>query len=272
MRSQARHPANTDLRDRLLRIAELLEAQDATPFRVAAYRRGAETVDALQEPIADCFERGGLEALDALPGIGASLASLIREYLGSGRISLLERLSGSVSAEEVLASVPGIGDRLAHRIHEELGIDSLEDLECACADGRLAALQGFGPRRVEAISASLAARLRSRGAARERPSVKALLDVDREYRERSEAGTLPRIAPRRFNPERRAWLPILHTAREGWEMTALYSNTARAHRYGRTHDWVVVYADRDGLHDQSTIVTDRRGQRAVRGRELETHP
>ena len=210
----------------------------------------------------------------AAQGIGRSIASLIREYLRSGRITLLERLAGSVSAEDVLATVPGLGPRLAHRVHEEIGIETLEDLECACHDGRLEALRGFGPRRTEAIAASLAVRLgRPAGRlppARRRPSVAALLEVDAEYRRRAADGELPRIAPRRFNPEGRAWLPVLHTAREGWEMTALFSNTARAHRLGKTDDWVVIYAEREGEQDQSTVVSQGASgsrRRVVRGRE-----
>jgi Holliday junction resolvasome RuvABC DNA-binding subunit len=265
----SRHPANDDLSARLERIAELLEGQHATAFRVAAYRRAASTVADLPRPTADIFEDGGIDALEALPGIGASIASLIREYLRSGRISLLERLTGAVAAEDVLSTIPGLGARLAQRIHEELGVDTLEELECACADGRLAALPGFGQRRVEAISASLAARLGRRSQTRSRPSVAALLSVDREYRERAGRDELPRIAPRRFNPSGRAWLPILHTARDGWEMTALFSNTARAHHYGRTDDWLVIYSDREGEHDQCTVVTNRSGARTIRGREVE---
>ena len=79
--------------------------------------------------------------------------------------------------------------------------------------------------------------------------------------------------PRRFNPERRAWLPVLHTERDGWSCTALYSNTARAHELGTTRDWVIVYYERDGDEDQCTVVTERHGplagRRVVRGREAE---
>ena len=106
------------------------------------------------------------------------------------------------------------------------------------------------------------------------PEVSLLLDVDREYREKAAAGVLPKIAPRRFNPEREAWLPVLHTRFGPWRFTALYSNTERAHDLHRTHDWVVVFArDDEGNDTQSTIVTewrgDLRGERVVRGREPE---
>ena len=97
--------------------------------------------------------------------------------------------------------------------------------------------------------------------------------VDREYRESAAAERLPLIAPRRFNPEGRRWLPILHTTRNSRHYTALFSNTARAHELGRTNDWVVIYCDRGGSDGQWTVVTSRtgvlRGRRVVRGRERE---
>jgi putative hydrolase len=63
-----------------------------------------------------------------------------------------------------------------------------------------------------------------------------LLDVDREYREKAAAGELQQIAPRRFNPSREAWLPILHTRRGNRRYTALFSNTARTHRAGNARN------------------------------------
>lgn len=104
--------------------------------------------------------------------------------------------------------------------------------------------------------------------------MEALLDVDREYREAAAADRLPKIAPRRFNPNGEAWLPVLHTQRGDWHFTALYSNTARAHELGRTRDWVVIYAaDRDHAERPYTVVTvtagPMAGRRVVRGRESE---
>lgn len=106
------------------------------------------------------------------------------------------------------------------------------------------------------------------------PGVGLLLEVDREYREKARAGELPRIAPRRLNPDHKAWLPVFHAHRDGWHFTALFSNTEQAHLLHRTYDWVVIFYT--GLHDdegQATVVTERRGSltglRVVRGREPE---
>jgi DNA polymerase (family X) len=98
--------------------------------------------------------------------------------------------------------------------------------------------------------------------------------VDREYREKAEAGSLRRIAPKRFNPTGEAWLPVLHTARDNWRFTALFSNTRKAHELGKTKDWVVIYTQSDTEPEsQATVVTEKRGPlsgcRVVRGREAE---
>ena len=101
-----------------------------------------------------------------------------------------------------------------------------------------------------------------------------LLEVDAEYRRRAAAGTLRRIAPRRFNPDGVAWLPVFHDERAGWSFNALFSNTARAHELGKTDDWVVIFYERGKDEGQCTVVTEthgpRAGQRVVRGREGET--
>ena len=108
----------------------------------------------------------------------------------------------------------------------------------------------------------------------DRPSlVEELLDVDREYREQSAAGTLPLIAPYRHNPTGDPWLPVLHTRRGPRRYTALYSNTERAHRLGRTRDWVVLYVSDGDEKRQFTVITAThgamRGHRVVAGHERE---
>ena len=271
-----------DLADALDRIAVLLEVQGASSFRVRAYRRAAATVREQECPLRERLADSGRAGLEQLPGVGRSIGAVIAEFLRSGRIVLLERLEGQVSPEDLLCTVPGIGEELAARIHRELEVDTLEELELAAHDGRLAALAGFGERRVLGVRDSLAgilgrsARRRAhsrRASLHAAPGLKTLLGVDEEYRRRAEGGELQKIAPRRFNPEARAWLPILHCECDGFAFTALYSNTARAHQLGKTRDWVVLYWERDGEEGQCTVVTEPRGrlagQRVVRGRERE---
>jgi DNA polymerase (family 10) len=269
---------NAFIAQKLREMADLLEAQDADGFRVAAYRRAGDTVDRLAEPLEKIFAEKGQEGLIALPAIGRGISSAIMEILRTGRWAALERISGALEPEQLFQTVPGIGPALAQLIHDELHIDTLEQLEVAAHDGRLEALPGLGARRVSAIRAVLGHRLGSRRlpvpSDAARPDVEVLLDVDREYRERVAAGELRLIAPKRFNPSGEAWLPILHTRRGDWSFTALFSNTRKAHDLGRVRDWVVLYFHGDHeREDQCTVVTEHRGpltgRRVVRGRERE---
>ncbi len=276
---------NIEIADALERVADLLEAQHADGFRVRAYRRAAQTCRALPGPVGVVLAAEGQKGLERLPAIGKSIAASIAEYLVTGRLRLLDRLEGEVSPEALFATLPGVGEELARRIHEDLGVETLEELEIAAHDGRLEEVPGIGQRRVQAIRDSVAAvlgpssrrrarQLRAQERPPERPPVETILAVDAEYRCRAATGSLRRIAPRRFNPSGQAWLPILHETRDGWYFTALFSNTARAHRVGATRDWVIVFFERDGQEGQCTVVTERTGpragQRVIRGRERET--
>jgi DNA polymerase (family 10) len=280
---------NAQIADVLERIADLLEMENANPHRVRAYRNGARSVRSAERSLAHLVAQGDGQALRELPDVGSGLAGVIEEFVHSGRSSLLERLQGEVSPVELFARVPGIGETLARRIADRLGVTTLEELEQAAHDGRLRQVPGFGEERVRAARMSLAGMLSSAaqrrrrhagaddassvGEEQERPPVGALLDVDAEYRRRARADELRKIAPKRFNPEGEAWLPIMDAERDGWHFTALYSNTARAHDLGTIHDWVVLYYDRNGEESQATVVTETHGslegKRVVRGREAE---
>jgi putative hydrolase len=277
---------NEDVARKLREAADLLTQPGANPFRATAYRRAAESVARLPRGVDELLRAEGPAGLDALPHVGPGIAAAIQEIVRMGRWGLLDRLRGTLDPVALFATIPGVGPQLARRIHDTLGVDTLEALEVTAYDGRLDRVPGVGSRRVTGIRAALQSLLgRSRRpwlpmASDGRvtmppsPSVAMLLDVDREYRERAAAGLLPTIAPRRFNPEAKAWLPILHTTRAPWQFTVLYSNTAAAHQLGRTRDWVVMYFYDDHHREgQHTILTETRGplrgRRVVRGREAE---
>jgi hypothetical protein len=280
-------PTNTEIAMTLEQIAQLLEDREDNPFRVRAYRNAADTIRTTEESVADLAAGEDQSALMSLPGIGEGLADLIADYVKTGESDLLRQLKEQAGPESGLLRVPGIGEALARRIVEQLDIHTLEELEVAAHDGRLDSVEGFGADRVKAVRASLAGMLSDSAQRRARqrtkperetpdePPLSLLLEIDTEYRRRAAAGELQKIAPKRFNPEGKAWLPVLHTARDGWSFTALFSNTARAHEAGKTDDWVVLYFERDGGEErQRTVVTETQGslagRRVVRGLETET--
>ena len=271
----ARRP-NDDIATRLDEIAALLDGQAANRYRVRANQRAAATLRQLAVPgVTDSgnTRRGRSRSAS---WYWATARSHDPRHCGPRLLPVLERLRGESDAIRLFASVPGIGYRQAARLHDELGLDTLQELEAAAHDGRLEEVAGFGSKRLTGIRDTLARRLgriaKDGGADAEQtcPPVRELLDVDSEYLRNARDGELPLITPRRFNPARAAWLPILHTKRGGHHYTALFSNTARAHRLGKTHDWVVLYGD-DGPREHQWTITSAfgpmRGRRIVTGRE-----
>jgi DNA polymerase (family X) len=276
---------NEEIADLLEQIADLLDVQEANRFRIQAYRDGAESVRTAENSIAQLARDEGEKGLQALPDIGEGIARVIYGYVQSGRSEFLEELQGGTAPGTVFQQVPGIGPKLAERIAEELDITTLQELEQAAHDGRLESLKGFGPEMVRNVQVSVSGMLstaaqRSRRQAggeakpQTKPEIGALLEVDEEYRRKAGDGELKKIAPKRFNPEGKAWLPVLNTERGGWEFTALFSNTAQAHELEKTDDWVVLFYKRNGDEEQATVVTETRGKlegkRVVRGREDES--
>ncbi len=177
-----------------------------------------------------------------------------------------------------LGEIPGIGDIFAARLHDDLGIETLEELEVAAHDGRLKSYPGIGAKRLAGIRDSLAQRLRRvrrepAASPPRQPPVSELLDVDREYREKAAAGILTKVAPRRFNPKREAWLPNSPHRAEAASLHRGFSNTARAHELGKTHDWVVLFCDNGVTEDRFTVITSEvgplQGERIVVGRRSE---
>lgn len=268
---------NAEIAARLEEVAQVLADQGANRYRVIAYRRAARTIRGWPGSIAELAMEQGVEGLIELPGIGERLAQATYQLITTGRLPMLERLRGETEPVELFATVLGIGGKTARRIHNELGIHTLEELEIAAHDGRLERL-GIGQKRLMGLRDALAGRLGRVGHRRTvegapLPDVAEILDVDRQYREELARDSLPKIAPRRFNPSHEAWLPVLHTLRGDRHYTALFSNTAHAHELGRTRDWLVLYFDGRGGERQCTVITAERGplrgRRIVRGREDE---
>jgi putative hydrolase len=267
---------NNAVADRLDEVAEILEVQGANVFRVAAYRRAALMLRSLEQPVEEIVKAEGIDGLLKLPGIGQTLARFIHQLVVTGRLPILDRLRGESDPVALLQTVPGIGRVTAKKLYEKLGIEGLEELEIAAYDGRLSKLR-VGGKRIKGIRDSLSARLgRVRSGKRfdgVEPPVREILDVDNEYRKRADAEELPKIAPRRFNPYHKRWLPILHTTRGERHYSAMFSNTARAHQLNMTSDWVVIYYDGARGERQCTVITSHygplQGRRIVRGRERE---
>jgi DNA polymerase (family 10) len=136
-------------------IADLLEIQEANPFRVRSYRNAARTIRDLSQRVEDLAEEG--KDLTDLPNIGDSTAEKIHEILDTGTCQRLEELTQEMPEELTeLMNVPGLGPRKAKLVYDELGVESLDDLKQACEDGRVRELEGMGEKTEQNILQGIA--------------------------------------------------------------------------------------------------------------------
>lgn len=134
---------NADIAAIFLKIADLLEVEEANPFRVRAYRNAARMLGELGRNVKAMVERR--EDLDALPGIGPDLAGKITEIVNTGTCALLERLQKEVPPALIeLLKIPGLGPKRVRALHQELGVETVEQLRLAAERGRIQSVHGFG--------------------------------------------------------------------------------------------------------------------------------
>lgn len=136
-------------------MASLLEVHGESRFRVRAYERAAQTLEALTVDIETLAARG---ELTTLPGIGRDLAARIEEYLATGHIAQLEaQRAGLPPGFLTLLELRGLGPRTARTLWEHLGIDSVDALEEACRSGRVVGVGGIQARTCANLLASIEA-------------------------------------------------------------------------------------------------------------------
>jgi DNA polymerase (family 10) len=150
---------NADIATIFDEIADLLEIENANPFRVRAYRNAARQLQGMGVPAADMLGKG--ENLTDLPGIGEDLAAKIKEIVETGRCRLLEKLHKKTPPTITeLLKMPGLGPKRVRALYHELDVHTLEQLARAARDGRIRELPGFGAKTeqtiLEAISAHVA--------------------------------------------------------------------------------------------------------------------
>ena len=146
---------NPDIARLFDEVADLLEIQDANPFRVRAYRNAARTIRDFPEPIADLV-RAGTKNLTDIPGIGDDLAEKITDIVTTGELPLRKQLASKLPAGLLdLLRIPGLGPKRVKLLYKKLKVKSAADLAKALEAGRIQKLKGFGPKMDEKIRAGL---------------------------------------------------------------------------------------------------------------------
>jgi DNA polymerase (family X) len=140
----------------LERIAILLELKAENPFKVRAYTNAARAIETFGGNVSNFQDE---EAVGKIPGIGKSIALKIKELAATGSLKYLEELSSKFPTGIMeLFSLPGLGAKKIKALYDQLGISSIEHLQKACEDGRVAELPGFGQTTQQKLCESIAKR------------------------------------------------------------------------------------------------------------------
>jgi DNA polymerase (family 10) len=143
-----------EIADVLTEIGTLLELKGENPFKVRAYQTGARALEGIEE--AELGQLIADEKLKSVKGIGDALAQKITELHTTGKLEFFEKLKASVPPGLVeMAQIPGLGPKKIQALQAKLLITDIASLTLACADGRVAALEGFGEKTAQKILAGI---------------------------------------------------------------------------------------------------------------------
>ncbi|MDO8664931.1 MAG: DNA polymerase/3'-5' exonuclease PolX [Candidatus Liptonbacteria bacterium] len=146
-----RNVTNTEIAEILNEIAQYLEMQDI-PFKPRAYEKVAGAINDFEGEISESYKKGGLDALEKIPGVGKGIAERIEEFIKTGHIKDYEMLKKKTPVDlKSFRGVEGIGPKSIKKLYQKLGIKNLADLEKAAQAGKIARLEGFGKKSEENI-------------------------------------------------------------------------------------------------------------------------
>ena len=135
---------NQELAKIFFGIASYLKSEDI-PFKPYAYERVARTLDTLEDTVAEIYSKGGVKALEGIPGVGKNIALRIEEYLKTGNIKYYEELKKKLPVDlNEISAIQGMGPKKARVLYQKLGIKNLKDLERAAKKETIRDLPGFG--------------------------------------------------------------------------------------------------------------------------------
>jgi len=144
---------NKELAEIFDNMANILEFNGESPFKITAYRKAAGIISNLSQDIEKIAKDGRLEDI---PGIGRSIAGKIEEYLNTGEIKAYKKAASDLPEGIIrLMDIQGIGPKTLRLIYERLNVRTLDDLKRVIEDGSLATLPLMGEKRVENIKKSI---------------------------------------------------------------------------------------------------------------------
>jgi len=154
---------NQELAKIFYEIADYLKMEEVA-FKPYAYQKAAITLETLEEDVEKIYKKGGVKALEEIPGVGKSIAEKIEEYLKTERIKYYEEFKKKLPLNlGEITSVEGMGPKKARVLYQKLGIRNLKDLEKAARAHKIASLFGFGEKTEKNILEGIAFLKKSKG-------------------------------------------------------------------------------------------------------------
>ena len=145
-----------NLAEVLEEIALLLELKNENPFKIRAYRQGAETIRNYDGEIVELAKNN---QLTGIKGIGEALRDKLHELASTGKLEFHEKLRSEFPTGIFeLFDVQGLGPKKVKALYEALAISSIADLKAACEAGKIAGLPGFGDKTQTKILEGIALR------------------------------------------------------------------------------------------------------------------
>lgn len=137
-------------------IALLMELKGENPFKIRAYRQGAEIVRNFEGEIVSLAEKN---LLSGIKGIGDALRDKLHELASTGALLFHDKLRAEfpIGLFE-LFDLQGLGPKKVKALYEALAISSTADLKEACEAGKVAKLTGFGEKTQTKILEAIALR------------------------------------------------------------------------------------------------------------------
>jgi len=154
---------NQELAKIFYEIADYLEMEEVA-FKPYTYQKAAVTLETLEQDVEKIYQKGGIIALEEIPGVGKSMAEKIEEYLKTGKIKYYEEFKKKLPLNlEEITSVEGMGPKKAKVLYQKLGIRNLKDLAKAARAHKIASLFGFGEKTEKNILEGIAFLKKSKG-------------------------------------------------------------------------------------------------------------
>jgi DNA polymerase/3'-5' exonuclease PolX len=145
---------NRDIAAVLFNVSAILRANHGNPYRIRAYRRAAQALLRMRQPVRERVAQG---LPLGIPRLGKRLTEKISALASTGQHPFYDEIIDMLPPDEArLVRVPGIGPAIAARIHRDLGPTDPASISRAVAEGRLTRVWGVGPRRQAAILDALA--------------------------------------------------------------------------------------------------------------------